>query len=126
VSREEIIEALNQCDMVIMPSLWEGLSIFMLEALSLGCPLMVSDIEAFRDVLNEPALKKNEFWRKSSWGYLVQTSCVTAYSDAMKHYLRNIEDKENMQKASLAIAKKYDISETAMKYIALYKSMLTT
>lgn len=124
VSREEIINALNQCDMVIMPSLWEGLSIFMLEALSLGCPLMVSDIESFRNVLKEPSLNNNETWRKCSWGYLVETCCVSAYSEAIKDYLNSIDNKDNMHRASLEIASNYDISKTATKYIALYKSLL--
>lgn len=49
------LRQISNADMIVMPSLWEGLSIFQLEALALGCPMMLSDISAFRQIF----MKKN-------------------------------------------------------------------
>ena len=77
--RSKVIYNLNCADMVVMPSLWEGLSIFMLEAIAMGCPLMISDVESLRSVVNEPPLNAGEKWRRCAWGYLVETCDVEAY-----------------------------------------------
>ena len=124
VDREEVKECLRLADMVIMPSLWEGLSIFMLEAMATGCPLMLSDIESFRTVVGEPKLKANETWRLCKWGYLVKADDVNAYTCAALHFIDNEGMKKHMSKEVVSISMKYSIDETAGKYIELYHNII--
>lgn len=70
MDRKSVLSYTAGADMVCMPSLWEGLSIYMMEAFSLGRPMMLSDIPSFREAVGEKKLEK-ELYRKCEWGYLV-------------------------------------------------------
>ena len=123
LSRNDVLSEVKQADIVVMPSLWEGLSIFMLEAMALSAPLMLSNVDSLRNVFGEPALKANEAWRLCKWGYLVDTSNCDAYTDAMEHYIGHQELQNEMRKAVYKVAQKYDMSETAKKYVEIYESI---
>ena len=120
VSRQTIIEELTNCDIVVMPSLWEGLSIFMLEAMSLGCPMMISDVPSLRNVFGEKPLNAGEGWRLCTWGYLVETTNVKAYSQAMNHFLKHRDLIEKMRVEVEKYASSYSIEETAKSYMKVY------
>ena len=124
MSREKVVKYTNNADLILMPSLWEGLSIYLLEAMSLGKPLMLSNIPSFTGIVGEELLKDGESWRCCSWGYLVETSSVEAYKEAVQHYLLNKKMWSDMGKASERIAQGYDIHKTAEQYVATYLSVL--
>ena len=52
-ARSDVAEILRALDIYVMPSLWEGLSLAMLEAMAAGLPLVISDVsgvaQAFGD-----------------------------------------------------------------------------
>lgn len=123
LSRNDVLSEVKQADIVVMPSLWEGLSIFLLEAMALSAPLMLSNVDSLRNVFGEPALKANEAWRQCKWGYLVDTSNCDAYVDAMEHYIGHQELQIEMRKEVYKVAQKYDMSETAKKYVEIYESI---
>ena len=124
VPRNDVLAEVQQADIVAMPSLWEGLSIFMLETIALGTPLMLSDIPSFRDVLKEKELDPNEKWRACSWGFLVQTSNPDAYREAMEYYMAHPELREHMKKSISHYAAEYDMSNCGEKYMDIYRRML--
>ncbi|PNX53410.1 MAG: hypothetical protein BV458_04620 [Thermoplasmata archaeon M9B2D] len=47
IERDEVYNFLERCDLFLMPSLSEGLNIAFLEAISMHCRVVVSDIEQF-------------------------------------------------------------------------------
>ena len=49
--REDVPEVLPALDLFVLPSRWEGLSLAILEALSCGLPVVVSDIPGNRDLV---------------------------------------------------------------------------
>jgi glycosyltransferase involved in cell wall biosynthesis len=53
---EDISEAYSAADVFFMPSYAEGHSIVMLEALSMGLPLIARDVEEFREAFNDNLL----------------------------------------------------------------------
>jgi len=124
VSRQTIINELANASIVVIPSLWEGLSIFMLEALALNCPMMISDIPSLREVFEEEPLCGKETWRQCKWGYLVETSNISAYREAINHYLSNQELAVNMRKTIEKYSMLYTIEESARSYIKTYKYCL--
>lgn len=124
VPRRDVVYELSNADMVIMPSLWEGLSIFMLEAMAMGCPLMISDVESLRSVVHEKPLKTNEAWRRCDWGYLVSTSDTEAYREAACDYINHIDLKPAMSRNALLVAEEYSITATARKYIEVYDEVV--
>ncbi len=125
VPRQQIINQLANASLVVMPSLWEGLSVFLLEAMAFDCPMMISDIASLRDVFKESALQKGEAFRVCAWGYLVRTSDFQAYKDAAEHFLLHQELWNGMKSAVRKISEQYTIQENAKCYKALYKRILT-
>lgn len=120
--REQVIQKVGEADVVVMPSLWEGLSIFMLEAMSLGKAMMLSDISSFRSVVREEKLGKQEAYRKCPWGYLVRSN-PESFAKALSSYLKLTEQENiSMQEKSYKIAKMYSIEETAKQYIKQYEN----
>jgi glycosyltransferase involved in cell wall biosynthesis len=51
--RRDIPEILRALDICVMPSLWEGLSLAMLEAMAAGLPLVISDVGGVSQVVGE-------------------------------------------------------------------------
>lgn len=51
-NRDELMEILNKSDVFILPSLWEGLPISLLEAMALKKPCIVSNVIGNRDVIS--------------------------------------------------------------------------
>lgn len=123
MEREMVLKYTAMADMVCMPSLWEGLSIYMIEAFSLGKPMLLSDIPSFCDVVEEKKLDK-ELYRKCKWGYLVKVNNPKAYKLAITDFINHREDWKNMSDESYKISEKFDINLTAKKYIDVYKKMM--
>lgn len=119
MDRKSVLSYTAGADMVCMPSLWEGLSIYMMEAFSLGRPMMLSDIPSFREAVGEGKLE-NELYRKCEWGYLIKAndsqSCYAALLDFIEHKNEWIQ----MQNASLKMAEKFSIAATAKRYSRAY------
>jgi glycosyltransferase involved in cell wall biosynthesis len=52
-TRQDVGEILKALDVYVMPSLWEGLSIAMLEAMAAGLPLVISDVSGVSQVVGD-------------------------------------------------------------------------
>ena len=58
-TRHDVPDILKALDICVMPSLWEGLSVAMLEAMAAGLPLVISDVSGVSQVIGD-----NEFGLK--------------------------------------------------------------
>jgi glycosyltransferase involved in cell wall biosynthesis len=58
-TRHDVPQILKALDICVMPSLWEGLSVAMLEAMAAGLPLVISDVSGVSQVVgnNEYGIK---------------------------------------------------------------------
>lgn len=65
-------------DLFVMPSLWEGLSLAMLEAMAAGLPMIATDVGGARDVLGDNA-----------HGLLIPAGDAAALAQAMADLLRD-------------------------------------
>jgi L-malate glycosyltransferase len=52
-TRHDVPEILKALDLCVMPSLWEGLSVAMLEAMAAGLPLVISDVSGVSQVIGD-------------------------------------------------------------------------
>lgn len=102
-------------DIFTMPSLWEGLSLAMLEAMAAGLPVVATDVGGARDVLGN----------NSQWGLLVPAYDANALAGALARLLDN-----PTMAAEIATAGKqrvhanYSVASLAGKLADIYRMAL--
>lgn len=106
-ARNDIPSLLAYSDAMCLPSIWEGLPVTLLEALSVGCIPICSPVGGIVDVV-----------RSGTNGLLSSSSSFDDYYKTIKTYLQLItaEIKE-MKRNSLLSFEKYDIVNTAKDYL---------
>ena len=87
-SKEQFFGIVRSCRLFIFPSIFEGMSLMLLEAASFGLPLICSDIPENRAVLGRRAL----YFRSGDAGDLAEKlSWATQHLDVMASYARQAE-----------------------------------
>lgn len=117
LSREDVLNYLSLADLVLIPSLWEGRSIFMLEAAAFDKPFIISDCPGLREPFGEPALAENEQMRVCGFGYLVKTNDIQAYIMALMHFLDHTEIHAQMALEVKRMSIQNDIRIVIKRYI---------
>ena len=102
---QNIPEVLSNSDCLILPSLHEGLSYAILEAMACECLVVSNDIPGIRNLI------KNQLN-----GYLLNINDENEYVKKIKSIQRDGVNKE-LTRAALKVVKKYDIKEFMEAYI---------
>ena len=109
IKREEALRIIRNVDFFILPSLWEGLPISLLEAMYLRKICLVSDVIGNRDVI------------KNGVNGLI-CNLASEYADAIKKIVSGqIDGKKMSNVASYDIVKNYNIDLMAQKYSEIYE-----
>lgn len=110
--RSDVRDLLHEADAFCLPSIWEGMPVTLLEALSVGCIPICSPVGGIPEVV------KNGYN-----GFLSENSNENAYYKALKEFMNcpDVEVKQIKQNC-LETFKKFRIAEVVNKYIKLYKS----
>ena len=112
--RNDIPDILSRCDGMCLPSIWEGLPVTLLEALSVGCIPICSPGGGIVNVI------KNEYN-----GILSQSPNYEDYYLAMKHFLGLSSDTiDSIHENAINSFAPFDITVTSKKYLDYYKSFL--
>ena len=107
--RSDIPQLLAYSDAMCLPSIWEGLPVTLLEALSVGCIPICSPVGGIVDVV-----------KTGENGLLSNSSNIDDYYDVMKSYLNMGEIEINKMKVNCTASfEKYDIVNTAKRYLNL-------
>ena len=111
LSRNDVIEQMMNIDIFIMPSLWEGLPISLLDAMYLNKPCVVSNIQGFKEIISNG---ENGF--------------IADSTDDFSKYIKLLSDKNIRDKISrnayIYVIKNHEIKRMNNEYIALYKKTL--
>lgn len=103
---------LSHCDLIALPSLWEGMPLTLLEAMTLGLPVAVTPVgvavEALRPDLSAGLVKRRD--AKA----LAQTICLLLDDTALQ---------ERFRREGPRIAGRYDLRETQRAFAALYDNI---
>lgn len=105
--RKDIPELLNYSDLIIQSSNWEGLSLAMIEAMASGTPIIGSNVEGIKDLLDREEL-------------LFEKGNEKELSIKIKNILLNEELYNEMSNYLLEKSKQYSIKKTVDKYLELY------
>lgn len=108
-SRDVVLNKVNEADIFILPSLWEGLPIALLEAMYLKKICIVSNVIGNRDVIHN---EQN--------GFVCDN--LDDYKKVIEGVVNNKYDiKEIVNNAREDIIEEYNIKNMSRKYIELYK-----
>ncbi len=112
INHTEIINYLQESDIFILPSLNEGMSISLLEAISCGLPCIVTDVGGSGELVIDN-------------GFVVEKGSVEQLRDALIKYKNNKKLIEIHGKKSREIAKKMSWENIIKEYLDLYNKIKT-
>ncbi|MEI6125894.1 MAG: glycosyltransferase family 4 protein [Pseudomonadota bacterium] len=111
---EDILPYMQQMDIVVLPSLWEGLPNVLLEAMAAGRPVVASRIDGVAEVVID-----------GRTGLLFEPGNAEALAEALRSLIRNKELAEAMGRAGRERVKiKFSLEKNLQETMALYQTML--
>ena len=117
INRDSVCSQLASADIVVFPSLWEGNSIALLEAIAVGTVLLVTDIPSFREVLGNQPLSEQELFRPEPFGAVFHKDRVESCVAAMDYLIRNKDLFQTMKKFVGDLAENYTLEKQCQSYL---------
>jgi len=117
--RNELLKSVSNADIVAMPSLFEGMSVFALEVLALGKPVLVSDIPSFREVLSFTGLKTDQYFKRIPMG-LVFGNHPNSIAKSLEWFSQHFETLEEFSRKSIQRSESFKIELAANKYQSVF------
>jgi glycosyltransferase involved in cell wall biosynthesis len=111
--RNDIKELYRASDIFVMPSLREGLSRSIMEAMASGLPCVVSNIRGNTDLLEN-----------TNSGFLCEATDVLAYTKKIKKLANDETVRKTMGKNSLVAIQKFNMETVEIAVSKVYKSEL--
>ena len=110
---DDVSEVLDSCQILLFPSLWEGLGIVAREAMSAGRVVIASSTGGIPEYIED-----------SVTGYLVETGNVDALKNKIQWCLANTDKLEQVATNAKKYAKEnFAIKTMVQKYEKIYKSL---
>jgi phosphatidylinositol alpha-mannosyltransferase len=103
---------LRSANICVFPSRHEGFPLTLLEAMASGVPIVASNIEIFRKVLNE-----------GERGLIFESGDANALSDSILILYKDLDLRRLKVRAALEEALNYSWANIAERYISLYRSL---
>lgn len=113
ITPQEVLDWFSKSDILLMPSLSEGLPVVGVQALAKGLALVVSDIGGFVDLVDAG---KN--------GFLIEADDLIKFEEALRILILNPNHLLNFRKLSLQKAREFDIANIAEKYQSMFQEIL--
>jgi glycosyltransferase involved in cell wall biosynthesis len=110
-TRSDVPQILKSSDFIILSSDFEGLSLSMLEGMSVGKPFIASEAPGLTDVV-------------AGSGILFSPGDAHALASVLRELDENVTRYEEVAKLCAQKADEYDINNVAQKYIEVYKQVL--
>ncbi len=107
----ELPTVINQAIALVMPSLWEGFGLPVLEAMACGTPVITSNLSSLPEVAGEAAL-------------LVNPDDTAAIAQAMQRLLQDPSLRSHLQTAGLYRARQFSWAKTGQTTVELLKTYL--
>jgi len=111
-NRADVPVLLAATDLFVLPSLWEGLPLALLEALSAGCAVVASDVEGVREILVD---------------YHAASFAGSEDSDALANAILSLLEHEDERRAlaqrGVGLAQKYSSENMCRQYESLIREL---
>lgn len=123
VPRDSVYSNIAACDVMILPSWWEGNSILLLEVLAIGKAMIVSDIPSFREVLEYKPLSEKETCRLEPFGAVFKAKDTESCKDAIRLIMNNKEKLHDMASFVGGLADTFSIENQMSIYKKVAESI---
>jgi glycosyltransferase involved in cell wall biosynthesis len=111
--RSDALELMTGADLFVLPSTQEGMPVALMEAMSLGVPVVASDIGGVPDIV-DPGVE----------GVLVSPGDPAALADAIEELAAAPDRRRTMGAAARARSSQFDVSRSARTVEATYRRVL--
>ena len=114
---DDIEAHLHAADMQLIPSLWEGFGLVAVEGMSTGLPVVASNVDGLREVLDEG---------NPSVIFVDSPESVAEWVGCIRTSVENICDKgfTTISTCSRQQAEKFTLEKMANQYLAIYRDVL--
>lgn len=112
--QQDIYSIMQKADVLVLPSLYEGMPNVLLEALALGVPCVISDIPAHRFIDGGRRCVR-----------MFNPLAPAELAECLAHVFNFPERSIEMVKAGIDVAKNFTPELMIQRYVALYESMIT-
>lgn len=106
---DNVYPLLAKADIFVLPSVYEGIPMTVLEAMGTALPIIASRVGGIPDILNE------------NNSLLLDNSTAESIADSLQIMIQSKEVRENLGLQALADSKQYSSREMAGKYINIYR-----
>jgi len=110
LSKEELIRQYIECDLVLFVSTFEGFGLPVIEAQSIGRPLITSNISPLNEVAYRGA-------------HLVDPFDVNAIREGVKKVISDVKYREQLIKEGMENVERYQPAHIASQYLELYEKI---
>ncbi len=115
-NRADISDLLRISDIFVLPSLWEGLPNALIEAMSLGVPVVATNLKGIREVI----IDQNN-------GVLVEPGCPEALAKAILSLAHDIDMRQRLARHGYErISESFSFASTLKSYLKLYNYLLSS
>lgn len=109
--RQDVPEIMEQSDVVVLSSHWEGLSLSSIEGMASGRPFVASDVDGLREMVGGA-------------GVLFDHGDERDLAQKIQHLCEHPNEYRDVAQRCQEKARQYDISIMADKYLRLYKTLV--
>ncbi len=112
---DEVEMHLHQADIQLIPSLWEGFGLVAVEGMSTGLPVVASNVDGLREVLdpkNPATFLVDDFTNEEAWLMLI-LECIQSLRNNREH-ISNLARKQ---------AEKFSFEKMVAGYIRVYRDI---
>ncbi len=114
LNMEHLVEAYNQCDLFILPSRLEGLSLSTLEAMACAKPVIAFNCSSFPELVIDG--KGGFLCKKDNMKDFAEKISVLAADENVRHHMGLFNRKR--------IEEKFTIEKMTMDYLNIYRSLV--
>lgn len=111
---DNVYPLLNRSDCFILPSLYEGMPISLIEAMGTGLPIIASNVGGIPDMI------KNEIS-----GIIIEPNEIDLFN-SMRRIITNSKFRECIGSKALEDSMKFSVQEMTRNYVKIYKDLIIT
>ena len=110
ISEKELVEYYNKADFLVVPSIFEGFGLTVIEAMACKTPVIATNVSGIKDIVN----KKN--------GILVDYGNKDKMAEAIKNLLSKKSLRDKLSKAGFkTVIKSFDLDKSSYEIFSIYK-----